>query len=90
MSWILLALCPASMRLLTSDKQIRGLVVSLYRRSQSLAPPPPHTHRLPRSFFCMQLTVLHNRRTNSLQKLLTGVQDCHAVLNGKEMGNCNV
>lgn len=86
MSWILLALYPASMRLLTSDKQIRGLVVSLYRRSQSLAPP----HRVPRFFFCVQLTVLHNRRTNSLQKLLTGVQDCHAVLNGKEMGNCNV
>ncbi len=41
MSWILLALCPASMRLLTSDKQTRGMVVSLYRRSQSLAPPPP-------------------------------------------------
>ena len=39
MSWILLALYPASMCLLTSDKQIRGLVVSLYRRSQSLAPP---------------------------------------------------
>ncbi len=82
MSWILLALYPASMCLLTSDKQIRGLVVSLYRRSQSLAPP----HRVPRFFFCVQLTVLHN----SLQKLLTGVQDRLAVLNGKEMGNCNV
>lgn len=88
MSWILLALCPASKRLLTSDKQIRGLEFHSIGARRAL--PPPHTHRLPRFFFCVQLTVLHNRCTNSLQKLLTGVQDCHAVLNGKEMGNCNV